>query len=105
MSRLRVAVVGVGHLGKEHARILADLPDVELVGVADVNAEQSQTVARRLLSLDLNIDVEALRHLLRKDRSHLRQSRKDVLDLCGELLNAIDIRPLHLHAQRCLDAG
>ncbi|HEV3445319.1 MAG TPA: Gfo/Idh/MocA family oxidoreductase [Gemmataceae bacterium] len=48
MARLRVAVVGVGHLGKEHARILADLPDVELVGVADVNAEQSQTVARRL---------------------------------------------------------
>ncbi len=31
MSRLRVGVVGVGHLGKEHARILATLPDVELV--------------------------------------------------------------------------
>ena len=26
MSRLRVAVIGVGHLGKEHARILATLP-------------------------------------------------------------------------------
>src|SRR5688572_21354825 len=48
MKRLRAAVIGVGHLGKEHARILADLPDVELVGVADVNHEQAQTVARRL---------------------------------------------------------
>jgi predicted dehydrogenase len=48
MTRLRMAVVGVGHLGKEHARILAGLPDVELVGVADVNAEQAQAVARRL---------------------------------------------------------
>jgi predicted dehydrogenase len=48
MGRLRMAVVGVGHLGKEHARILAGLPDVELVGVADVNAEQAQAVARRL---------------------------------------------------------
>jgi predicted dehydrogenase len=48
MARLRMAVVGVGHLGKEHARILAGLPEVELVGVADVNAEQAQTVARRL---------------------------------------------------------
>ncbi|MCS6852866.1 MAG: Gfo/Idh/MocA family oxidoreductase [Gemmataceae bacterium] len=47
MTRLRLAVIGVGHLGKEHARILASLPDVELVGVADVNPEQAQTVARR----------------------------------------------------------
>lgn len=47
MARLRMAVIGVGHLGKEHARILAGLPDVELVGVADVNADQAQAVARR----------------------------------------------------------
>jgi len=47
MIRLRMAVVGVGHLGKEHARILAGLPDVELVGVADVNADQAHAVARR----------------------------------------------------------
>src|ERR1700676_4983098 len=47
MPRLRRAVVGVGHLGKEHARILAGLPEVELVGVADVNLEQAQAVARR----------------------------------------------------------
>lgn len=47
MRRLRMAVIGVGHLGKEHARILAGLPDVELVGVADVNLEQAQAVARR----------------------------------------------------------
>lgn len=48
MKRLRAAVIGVGHLGKEHARILAGLPQVELVGVADVNPEQAQAVARRL---------------------------------------------------------
>jgi predicted dehydrogenase len=47
MKRVRMAVIGVGHLGKEHARILAGLPDVELVGVADVNLEQAQAVARR----------------------------------------------------------
>ncbi len=47
MARLRVGVVGVGHLGKEHARILAGLPDVELFGVADVNAEQARAVASR----------------------------------------------------------
>jgi predicted dehydrogenase len=42
-----MAVVGVGHLGKEHARILAGLPEVELIGVADINAEQADVVARR----------------------------------------------------------
>src|SRR5438270_11080993 len=48
MSRLRVAVIGVGHLGKDHARILAGLPDVELVGVADTNLDQAQAVGKRL---------------------------------------------------------
>jgi predicted dehydrogenase len=47
MRRLRVGVVGVGHLGKEHARILAGLPDVELVGVADSHAAQAEAVAGR----------------------------------------------------------
>src|SRR5262245_26882888 len=47
MARLRVAVVGVGHLGKEHARILAGFPDVELVGVVDTNADQAQAIARQ----------------------------------------------------------
>jgi predicted dehydrogenase len=47
MAKLRVGVVGVGHLGKEHARILAGLPDVELVGVADVNLDQARAVAGR----------------------------------------------------------
>jgi predicted dehydrogenase len=46
MARLRLAVIGVGHLGKEHARILAGLPEVELVGVVDVNADQAQAVAQ-----------------------------------------------------------
>lgn len=47
MARLRMAVVGVGHLGKEHARILSGLPEVELVGVADTDSEQAQAVASR----------------------------------------------------------
>jgi predicted dehydrogenase len=47
MARVRVAVIGVGHLGRQHARILAGLPDVELVGVADVNGDQAQAIARQ----------------------------------------------------------
>jgi predicted dehydrogenase len=47
MKRLRMAVVGVGHLGKEHARILSGLAGVELVGVVDANLEQAQVIARK----------------------------------------------------------
>ena len=47
MSRLRIGVVGVGHLGKEHARILSQLAGVELVGVADPRNMQSAAIAQR----------------------------------------------------------
>ncbi len=48
MTRLRMAVIGVGHLGQHHARILAGLPDVDLVGVVDANIEQARTIAAKL---------------------------------------------------------
>ena len=47
MTRLRTAVIGVGHLGQHHARILAGLPDVELVGVVDSSLDQARLVAAR----------------------------------------------------------
>ncbi len=34
-AALRVGVVGVGHLGKNHARIYHELPEAQLVGIAD----------------------------------------------------------------------
>ncbi len=45
MNRLKVGVVGVGHLGRHHARVLAGMPEVELVGVVDARSEQGQAVA------------------------------------------------------------
>ena len=43
--RLRTAVIGVGYLGRHHARILASLPDVELVAVVDRNAARAEEIA------------------------------------------------------------
>ena len=45
MGALRVAVVGVGQLGRHHARLLASLPDVELVGVFDLNRQRAEEIA------------------------------------------------------------
>ena len=42
---MRVAVVGVGHLGKHHARILGAMPGVELVAVVDTNQARAQEIA------------------------------------------------------------
>ncbi|HEX9793261.1 MAG TPA: Gfo/Idh/MocA family oxidoreductase [Planctomycetota bacterium] len=47
MSALRAAVVGVGHLGRHHARILAGLDGVQLLAVADPDAERGQALAAR----------------------------------------------------------
>ena len=46
-DRLRVGVIGVGYLGKFHAGIYAAMPDVELVGVADVDAAAAAAVAAK----------------------------------------------------------
>lgn len=47
MTRVRMAVVGVGHLGQHHARILAGLPDVDLVGVVDSSPDQARAIAAK----------------------------------------------------------
>lgn len=42
---MRAVVIGVGHLGKHHARILASLPGVTLAGVVDTNSERAGAIA------------------------------------------------------------
>jgi predicted dehydrogenase len=46
-KRVRVGVVGVGYLGKLHAKIYAAMPDVELVAVVDTSAEAAAAVAQQ----------------------------------------------------------
>lgn len=44
---MSVAVIGVGAMGKNHARVFADIPQVELRAVADQDANAVESVARR----------------------------------------------------------
>ena len=53
MGELRTAVVGVGHLGKEHARIYANTPESKLIAVADTNQKQAESVARKWKTLPM----------------------------------------------------
>ena len=43
--RIRGAVVGAGHMGQYHILALAELWDVELVGVVDTDLAKAQQVA------------------------------------------------------------
>jgi len=73
---LRVGVIGVGVMGSNHARVLAELPGVKLVGVADPDRKRSDQVARALGCA----------------------SFRDAEDLMGRGVDAVTIAaPTHLH--------
>ncbi len=42
---LRAGVVGVGHLGRHHARLYASIPGVKLVGVVDADRGRAEEIA------------------------------------------------------------
>ncbi len=46
-DRLRVAVIGVGYLGQHHARLLAGMRDVDLVGIVDTKPGRAVEVGSR----------------------------------------------------------
>jgi predicted dehydrogenase len=56
---LKVGVIGVGVMGSNHARVLADIPGVRLVGIADPDRKQRDVVARTLGCAALQ-DVDGL---------------------------------------------
>ena len=83
---LRLAVVGVGHLGRHHARILAALPGVELTAVVDVNRARAEEIAA----------------------AHRTQALTDYRDVIGKVDAVTIAAPTELHASigcACLNAG
>ena len=47
MKKLRVGVVGVGHIGGNHARIYAELPHAEFVAVFDIDPARAAEIAAK----------------------------------------------------------
>ncbi len=48
MNKLKVGVIGVGHLGSIHAKIYKELPDCELVAVSDTNKTRLNEISQAL---------------------------------------------------------
>ena len=47
MNKLRVGVVGVGHIGSNHARIYAEIPATECTAVYDVDVARANSIAKK----------------------------------------------------------
>lgn len=45
MEPVKVGVIGTGHMGTYHVRTLSEIPNVELIGVADINYQRAETIA------------------------------------------------------------
>lgn len=62
---IRTAVIGVGAMGRHHARLYHDLPGSELVAIADADVTTGETIARRYATKSYTdyramLDAEAL---------------------------------------------
>jgi len=46
MNKVKIAIVGIGHLGSKHLKVLSELSDkVEIVGICDIKEERTQRLA------------------------------------------------------------
>jgi len=77
MNRLRIALVGAGHLGKIHGRLLQQVSGAELVAVADPDEAAGETLAQQL-------GVPAFTH------------HHELIDLCDA---AVIASPTRFHAE------
>lgn len=59
MNKLKVGVIGTGHLGKVHVRLLNGIDNCELVGVYDKDLKKSKNVAEEF-NLKQYLEIESL---------------------------------------------
>jgi predicted dehydrogenase len=58
-QKIRVAVVGAGEFGRNHARVYRELPDADLVGVVDADPARAAKIAQEF-STQVFPDIESL---------------------------------------------
>jgi len=82
-KEFKVGVIGVGAMGRNHARVYSELNDVQLIGVADINEKLASSVAQ----------------------SYECKAHADYNDLLNETLDAVSIAvPTTLHKKVALEA-
>jgi len=57
LETVRAGVIGVGSMGRHHARVYSELPGVTLAGVSDVDEQQAAAVASEYNSRAMDVDA------------------------------------------------
>ena len=60
MEKLKIGVIGTGHLGKLHTKMFTEIENCELVGIYDSNSEQAKNVSEEYKVLAANSIDELL---------------------------------------------
>jgi predicted dehydrogenase len=85
MNKVRVGVVGVGHIGREHARIYSSLPNTEFVGVFDLDNKVAEKTAQRY-GVKAFPSVQALAEVI--DAATISTPTSSHHEIASALLNA-----------------
>ncbi len=98
----RIAIVGVGNMGQVHARLMADLPEVELVAVCDIIRERADSVAARYGAAAF-YDYEAMLDAVAVDGVLIATPHYDHLPMAREAfrrrLHVLVEKPITVHAR------
>jgi predicted dehydrogenase len=92
---LKVAVIGVGNMGRNHARVYWEMPQVKLVGVADANISTAEVVANRY-STKAYADYKQL----------LDEQKPDAVTICVPTISHLEVamelihRGIHLMVEK-----
>ena len=62
-NSLRAGVIGVGHLGRHHARVYSELPGVELAAVVDIRSERARAIGEEFAAPSFESYEEVLHSL------------------------------------------
>jgi len=62
MSKLKAAVIGVGQMGKNHARVYSQLPQVDLIAIADKDLNTANKVGKQWNAKPYSDHLELLRN-------------------------------------------
>lgn len=87
MNRLRIAVIGAGHLGKIHARLVASINEAQLVAVAEPNQTAQKSVSE-FLPHDVEIVADYRKLIGQIDAAIVATPTRTHFDIASELLPA-----------------
>jgi len=57
---IKIGVIGTGAMGKNHARVCTELPNIELIGIADIDKKIAEEISKRFNIIGFNDYKELL---------------------------------------------